>query len=117
MVAARPILHPARLTHRLGVVHRDLKPENVFLHRNTDKKWIPKVGDFGLAKRLQKATKAHTLSVSYALIGTSEYRAPEQLQNPGLVDRRADVFSLGAILNERVTGEVAFDAEAPKEVL
>ena len=49
MLAARPIQHLARLTNRLGVVHRDLKPENMFLHRNTDKKWVPKVGDFGLA--------------------------------------------------------------------
>ena len=69
MLAARPIQHLARLTHRLGVVHRDLKPENMFLHRNTDKKWVPKVGDFGLAKRPLKATMARTLSVSCALIG------------------------------------------------
>jgi len=53
----------------------------------------------------------------YRMIGTPEYMAPEQIENPGLVDARADIFSLGAILYEMVTGELAFDAEEVDDVV
>ncbi len=113
----RGIVLGVQAAHHMGVVHRDLKPENVFLRRDADQNWVPKVGDFGLAKRMQKATNAYTLSGTYKLIGTPEYMAPEQIQDPGWVDLRADIFSLGAILYEMVTGEVAFDAEEADDVL
>jgi serine/threonine-protein kinase len=103
--------------HHRGLVHRDLKPENVLLGSAPDGTIVPKLADFGMAKRLQKATKAYTLSGTYKLIGTPEYMAPEQIRNPGLVNSRSDLFSLGAILYELVTGQLAFDGDSQSEVL
>ncbi len=96
--------------HRQGFIHRDLKPENVLLAARPDGGYTPKVADFGLAKRLRNARgRRHSLSTTFTLIGTPEYMAPEQVRDPGGVDRRSDIFSLGAILYEMVTGQVAFE--------
>ena len=103
--------------HRRGLVHRDLKPENILLERRRDGHYVPKVGDFGLAKLLKKGRGRNSLSTVYRLIGTPEYMAPEQIRDPSLVDRRSDIFSLGAILYELSTGQVAFDSEEVMQVL
>jgi serine/threonine protein kinase len=96
--------------HRLGVVHRDLKPENIMVR---DSDGVVKVLDFGIAKDLH-ASIAMTRPGIY--MGTAGYSAPEQIRGDA-VDARTDVFSLGAILYELITGKVAFEAKRTSEIL
>jgi serine/threonine protein kinase len=103
---ARGILRGVAAAHRAGFVHRDLKPANVLLATH-DGVVIPKVADFGLTKLLDAPTTSGRTR-SGAMMGTPAYMAPEQVRDAGTVDRRADVFSLGALLYELVSGEQAF---------
>jgi serine/threonine protein kinase len=84
-----------QFAHEEGVVHRDIKPENILL----DKKGRVKIADFGLAKLLQRSQSELTL-------GTIRYMAPEQLDKPDSVDHRADIYSLGVVFYELLTGEI-----------
>jgi len=95
--------------HRRHVVHRDLKPSNVMV-RILNRREEAVVIDFGLAKVLRPgvAPKAEGLSVEFHTLGTPEYMAPEQVANAGEVDQRADLFSLGVVLYELMTGDVPF---------
>ncbi|MAG56410.1 MAG: hypothetical protein CMJ83_08980 [Planctomycetes bacterium] len=97
--------------HRQGIVHRDLKPENVMV-RNQDN--VVKVLDFGIAKDLRDDNLNLTGLGMY--IGTPAYSAPEQIRGAE-VDARTDIFSLGVILYELLTGKVAFDGRHSTEVL
>ena len=87
--------------HDEGVVHRDIKPENILLN----KKGQVKIADFGLAKLLGTAPDT-ALTMSKAAMGTLNYMAPEQRQNAQAVDHRADIYSLGVVFYEMLTGEV-----------
>ena len=87
--------------HDQGIVHRDVKPANILLDQNLN----VKVADFGLAKLLRPLGNQAMTSPSEAL-GTPEYIAPEALTVGGVVDQRADVFSLGVVLYELLTGEL-----------
>ncbi len=88
--------------HEEGVVHRDIKPENVLL----DKKGRVKIADFGLAKLLGKEQVDYSLTASGAFMGTPKYMAPEQIEHPQEVDHRADIYSLGVVFYEMLTGEL-----------
>ena len=103
------ILSGVRHAHRHGLVHRDLKPANVLLAR-TEEGFVPKVTDFGLAKVLQSQKEIGHTRAGVAM-GTPAYMAPEQIRDASTVDQRADIFSLGAILYELVTGQRAFPGE------
>jgi serine/threonine-protein kinase len=96
--------------HALGIVHRDLKPSNILLdiaHGDP----VAKVADFGLVKVLRGSLHGSRRTRPGIPMGTPEYMSPEQMQSASDVDARADVFSLGAVLYELVTGERCFDAE------
>ncbi len=105
----RGVLRGVDAAHRHGIVHRDLKPDNVLLQPTEDDGVIPKVSDFGLAKVLVPAKGSKPITRAGAFLGTPEYMAPEQMRDASDVDHRADLFSLGCILYELVTGELAFE--------
>ncbi|WNG28177.1 protein kinase [Cystobacter fuscus] len=92
--------------HRLGVIHRDLKPSNILVERGEDGRLFPVVMDFGLAYEM---TQGHGLTESGAIMGTPAYMAPEQARGDVRnIDRRSDVYSLGATLYELLTGVAPF---------
>ncbi len=88
--------------HDQGVVHRDIKPENVLL----DRSGRVKIADFGLAKLLGKGPDDFTLTRTQQVMGTPRYMAPEQIEKPTTVDHRADIYSLGVVIYEMLTGEL-----------
>jgi hypothetical protein len=88
--------------HDEGVVHRDIKPENVLV----DRKGRVKIADFGLAKILGHDPEAARLTAEGQVMGTPHYMAPEQVERPLQVDHRADIYSLGVVLYEMLTGDL-----------
>jgi serine/threonine-protein kinase len=98
--------------HEMGVVHRDLKPENILLVPRREHPDFVKVLDFGIAKILD----APSLTGSQQIFGTPGYIAPEYIQSTD-IDGRADLYSLGVILYEMVTGALPFDYEYPGDLL
>jgi serine/threonine protein kinase/Tol biopolymer transport system component len=109
----RGILDGVRAAHERGIVHRDLKPGNVLL-ASVGGELVPKIADFGLAKVLGDEEAGRTRTGTG--LGTPPYMAPEQIRDAGRTDERADVFSLGAVLQELVTGKRAFDGPDVWEV-
>jgi predicted Ser/Thr protein kinase len=94
--------------HENGVVHRDIKPENILL----DAKGRVKIADFGLAKLLE-AGGPQRLTGTHQAMGTLHYMAPEQWEKPAAVDHRADIYSLGVVFYELLTGELPLGRFAP----
>lgn len=88
--------------HDEGVIHRDIKPENILV----DKKGRVKIADFGLAKLLVPSGNEFTLTGTQQVMGTRNYMAPEQIESPEVVDHRADLYSLGVVFYELLTGEL-----------
>lgn len=102
--------------HLCGIVHRDLKPANLFLARMPDGTSRIKVVDFGVSKMAARADTSLSLTATSLVLGSPVYMSPEQLRSPRDVDARADIWALGTILHELVTGEPPFVAESITEL-
>jgi serine/threonine protein kinase len=103
------ICEALQYAHDEGIVHRDIKPENVLL----DKKGRVKIADFGLAKILGREPQDFHLTGAGQVMGTPHYMAPEQVEHPQNVDHRADIYSLGVVFYEMLTGELPLGKFAP----
>ncbi len=95
--------------HDMGIVHRDIKPENILL----DQQGRVKIADFGLAKLLGRPAPEASLTQAQQIMGTPNYMAPEQMEHPLEVDHRADIYSLGVVFYEMLTGELPLGRFAP----
>jgi predicted Ser/Thr protein kinase len=95
--------------HDEGVVHRDIKPENVLI----DRKGRVKIADFGLAKILGVDADSLRLTAEGQVMGTPHYMAPEQVERPLAVDHRADIYSLGVVFYEMLTGDLPLGKFSP----
>ena len=103
------ICEALQYAHEQGVVHRDIKPENILL----DRRGRVKIADFGLAKLLDRNEEDQNLTQTHQVMGTVKYMAPEQMSTSKTVDHRADIFSLGVIFYELLTGELPMGWFAP----
>ena len=108
------ICHAIQHAHQKGIIHRDIKPSNILVTMH-DGKAVPKVIDFGIAKATEAPLTDKTLFTAYEnLIGTPAYMSPEQAEMSGLdIDTRSDIYSLGVLLYELLTGRPPFD---PKQL-
>ena len=104
------VCHAIQHAHQKGIIHRDIKPSNVLVTR-LDGRPVPKVIDFGIAKATGAETAARTVFTEQRqMIGTPAYMSPEQAGTTGLdVDTRSDIYSLGVLLYELLTGTTPFD--------
>lgn len=93
-----PVLKGLQAVHEAGIVHRDIKPENILMDGRT-----PKLADFGLARMAQ----THGLTQSFDVLGTIHYMPTEQFEDGAAADARADVYALGKVLYEAVTGKIS----------
>jgi beta-lactam-binding protein with PASTA domain/predicted Ser/Thr protein kinase len=104
---ARQILAALRFAHRKGIVHRDIKPHNALI----DDDGRLKVTDFGIAR----AGPASQMTEAGSIIGTAQYLSPEQARG-GAIDQRSDLYSVGVVLYELLTGTVPFTGDTPVEI-
>jgi serine/threonine-protein kinase len=104
-------------SHHHGIIHRDLKPENIFLIAKGHAVDFVKVLDFGLAKLTQGDDKVSHKTRTGSVMGTPYYMAPEQCEGKANIDHRADIYSLGVILFEMLTGKVPFGGEGYGEII
>lgn len=106
------ICEALQFAHERGVVHRDIKPENILI----DRTGRVKIADFGIAKMAAAGAQDRTLTGGKDVVGTPHYMAPEQVEQPSRVDHRADIFSLGVVFYEMLTGELPLGRFPPPSV-
>jgi serine/threonine-protein kinase len=103
--------------HSLGIVHRDLKPQNLFVTRRPDGSTLIKLLDFGISKWTTSRDHDGDLTGTGVVLGTPKYIAPEQLFATEGIDARADVWSIGAILYEMLSGRPPFDSRMLRDII
>ncbi len=104
------VCRAAQHAHIKGIIHRDLKPSNILV-ANVDGVAEPRIIDFGIAKAIEATADAETMHTAFgSVIGTLEYMSPEQASGQGHVDTRSDLYSLGVVLYELVTGSLPFES-------
>lgn len=110
-----PVCHAIQHAHQKGIIHRDIKPSNVMVSVK-DGKPVPMVIDFGVAKAMGRQLTERTLFTAHGqVLGTLEYMSPEQAEMTGLdVDTRSDIYSLGVLLYELLTGTTPLERNAGK---
>ncbi|NJD20080.1 MAG: serine/threonine protein kinase, partial [Gemmatimonadetes bacterium] len=108
----RDVVDAVAAAHAKGVVHRDLKPENIMLSGRH-----ARATDFGVAKAVSEATGRHSLTTKGVALGTPAYMAPEQAAADPRTDHRADVYALGVVAYEMLTGDPPFVRHTPQALL
>jgi serine/threonine-protein kinase len=106
--------------HAAGIVHRDLKPANVFIISSgaeSDATAVVKVVDFGIAKLLRPGGAGHSQTQTGHILGTPLYMSPEQARGAKTIDHRTDIYALGCVLFEMITGQPPFVRRGPAEVI
>ncbi len=103
--------------HAAGIVHRDLKPSNLWLAQRSDGSPLVKVLDFGISKLSTQAAGDPKLTETQSTFGSPTYMSPEQIRSAKKVDHRTDVWALGVVLHELLTGKLPFDADTVSGVL
>ena len=119
---ARQVALALGAAHELGIVHRDIKPENILLIPQADGSELVKVLDFGIARVTTQTgamASGHTPTRTGIILGTPQYVSPEQAKGVkgAAIDGRSDLYSLGVVLYEMVTGELPFRADTPFDLL
>ncbi len=111
------VCHAVQHAHQKGIIHRDIKPSNILVTMH-DGVPVPKIIDFGIAKAINQQLTANTVYTSHGqMIGTPLYMSPEQAEHSGLdIDTRSDIYSLGVLLFELLTGSTPFDGDQLKDV-
>lgn len=107
------ICHGLQEAHEAGIVHRDLKPENILIQDTTGRLDAVKIADFGIARRLDSKER---LTREGIVVGTLEYISPDQLQDEG-VDARADIYAMGIMIFELLTGELPLTANTVESMI
>ncbi len=112
-----PVMSGIAAAHAQGVVHRDIKPQNIFLLKTSKGTVVPKVIDFGIAKLVDQSDESVSLTRTGAAIGTPLYMSPEQARGDRTLDAQTDIWSVGIVMFECLTGECPFDGNNHNEVI